>query len=75
MTDDRYEATEHGRVIAALPKQYRLAWRWKESGTTGRGPWMFRADVVEAWADSLNRRWVDRVEHWIEEGPQGEPVG
>ena len=66
MYDERSDARGPGGE-SALPRQFRLAWRWKESGTTGRGPWMHRVDVVAAWADSLNRRWEDRVEHWIEE--------
>lgn len=66
MTDDRIDAHD-GEAESTLPRAFRLAWRWKESGTTGRGPWMYRSEVVEAWADSLNRRWEDRVEHWIEE--------
>lgn len=50
-----------------VPRAWRLAWRWKESGTSGRGPWMHRPEVVAAWAESLNLRWHDRVDHWIEE--------
>jgi hypothetical protein len=30
---------------------------------------MHRADVVQAWLDSLNRRYRDEMEHWIEEEP------
>ncbi len=48
-------------------RQYRLAWRWIESGTEGHGPWMHQAEIVEAWKDSLNHRYQNQVEHWVED--------
>jgi hypothetical protein len=51
------------------PRQFRLVWRWKETGTMGTGPWTQRSHVVEGWFESLSRRSGDRVEHWIETGP------
>lgn len=71
MSDDRTDARWTGGA-PALPKQYRLAWRWTSSGTTGHGPWMLREDVVEAWAESLNERHAGNVEHWIERLPGAE---
>jgi hypothetical protein len=44
--------------------RYRLAWKYR-SGTTGRGPWMQDLDVVEAWKESLSRRYRE-IEHWVE---------
>jgi hypothetical protein len=48
------------------PSLYRLAWRWRESGVSGTGPWTLRADLVEAWMDSLTQRHGETVAHWIE---------
>jgi hypothetical protein len=48
-------------------RRFRLAWRWKESGVSGTGPWTHRSDLVEAWFESMARRSGERVEHWIEE--------
>ena len=48
------------------PVQFRLAWRWRSSGLSGRGPWTHRGEVVEGWMESLSRRTGERVEHWIE---------
>lgn len=48
-------------------RRFRLAWRWRESGVSGTGPWTHRSDLVEAWFDSMARRSGERVEHWIEE--------
>jgi hypothetical protein len=48
------------------PRRFRLAWRWKESGVSGSGPWTYRADVVTAWLESMTLRSGQRVEHWIE---------
>jgi hypothetical protein len=48
------------------PSRYRLAWRWRESGVTGMGPWTRRSDLVEAWMDSLSQRHGETVVHWIE---------
>jgi hypothetical protein len=50
------------------PSRYRLAWRWKESGVTGMGPWTQRPDIVEGLLDSLTRRHGDTMVHWIEVG-------
>lgn len=51
-----------------LPQRYRLAWRFNGTGTSGHGPWMHRADVVEAWVESLNRRHRTAIVHWLETG-------
>lgn len=48
------------------PVQFRLAWRWKTSGVSGKGPWTHRGEIVEGWLESLSRRTGDHVEHWIE---------
>jgi hypothetical protein len=48
-------------------RRVRLAWRWKESGISGSGPWTHRSDLVEAWFESMVRRSGERVDHWIEE--------
>jgi hypothetical protein len=50
-------------------RRVRLVWRWKQSGTTGTGPWTHRSDVVEGWFESLTQRWGETVEHWIELEP------
>jgi hypothetical protein len=55
------------------PVRVRLAWRFKATGTMGRGPWMHRPEVVEAWVDSLNHRYRGDVEHWIEAEPSASP--
>jgi hypothetical protein len=44
----------------------RLVWRWKESGQQGAGPWSHRADVVETLKDTLNQRYHERMDHWVE---------
>jgi hypothetical protein len=44
----------------------RLAWRWKETGTAGAGPWSHKTDVMEVLAETLNQRFRDRMEHWVE---------
>lgn len=65
MIAEREEASTQSRP-AARPTRVRLAWRFQDTGRSGHGPWMHRAEVVEAWAASLNRRSRGRVEHWIE---------
>jgi len=68
MRDDRSDARQAVRNGEShLPRRFRLAWRWKASGTTGRGPWMHRPEVVEAWKETLNRRYRNTIEHWVEE--------
>ena len=52
--------------LAVKPARVRLAWRFRETGRSGHGPWMHRPDVVEEWVASLNRRHGGRIEHWIE---------
>lgn len=69
MRDERTDARNGGRQTGDRlpPRRVRLAWRWKASGTTGRGPWMYRSEIVEAWKETLNRRYQNTIEHWIEE--------
>jgi hypothetical protein len=62
MSDDNGSSRTDGRRPGG---RYRLAWRWTESGTTGRGPWMHRPEIVETWKEQLSRRFRD-MEHWIE---------
>ena len=64
MSEDRTDARWNG--ASTPPTQYRLVWRWMASGTTGRGPWMHREEVVEAWMETLNERFAGNVEHWVE---------
>jgi hypothetical protein len=68
LPDDRSDA-RGGDARGSRGRRYRLAWRWKASGTTGQGPWMARSDVVEAWLDSFDRRYRDVTDHWIEVDP------
>lgn len=57
-------------------RRVRLAWRWRDSGISGCGPWTHRTDLVEAWLESLVRRSGERVDHWIEEEtPAGADAG
>jgi hypothetical protein len=28
---------------------------------------MYRSEIVEAWKETLNRRYQNTIEHWIEE--------
>lgn len=44
---------------------YRIAWKFRKSGATGTGPWMQSRETVEAWLETLSRRYQD-VEHWVE---------
>ncbi len=53
--------------IAPEGRLVRLSWRWIESGISGSSPWTHRADVVEAWRDSLQDRHGHTVQHWIED--------
>jgi hypothetical protein len=48
------------------PHRYRLSWRWRNSELTGSGPWMRDPDVVEAWRESMSRRYDADIEHWVE---------
>ncbi len=48
---------------------YRIAWKYRRSGTTGTGPWMHDRETVELWLESLTRRYSDAVEHWMETAP------
>lgn len=65
MQDSRNETrSETSRDVR--PTQYRLAWRYRTSGREGRGPWMGRPDVIEAWVESLNPRSNGDVLHWLE---------
>lgn len=50
-------------------QRYRLAWKFCGSGTTGSGPWMHDRETVEAWLESLNRRYNGKVVHWVETAP------
>lgn len=45
---------------------HRLCWRWKDSGIEGRGAWMRDLSTVQAWKDSLDHRYHEVMEHWIE---------
>lgn len=49
--------------------RYRLAWKYRASGAMGTGPWMHDLDTVEAWLESLSKRYQDRVDHWVETEP------
>lgn len=53
----------------ARSQKFRLAWKFCGSGTTGSGPWMHNRETVEAWLESLNRRYNGRIEHWVETAP------
>jgi hypothetical protein len=57
------------------PARFRLAWRWKESGWTGAGPWVRDSGAVESMLDSLSRRHGDRILHWIESENDESPPG
>lgn len=58
---------ENGGQVGGV--QYRLAWKFRGNGTTGTGPWMRNRETVEAWLESLSRRYNEKVEHWVETAP------
>jgi hypothetical protein len=62
MREQRTPKDDNGTSKARV----RLAWRWKESGQQGAGPWSHRADVIETLADTMNQRFHDRMDHWVE---------
>jgi hypothetical protein len=48
---------------------YRIAWKYRRSGTTGNGPWMQDRETVEIWLETLTRRYSEQIEHWVETVP------
>jgi hypothetical protein len=74
-----HERRETGDDHAEWRTRVRLAWRWKGSGQQGAGPWSHRADVVETLRETLDLRFHDRMDHWVEAerdaGRSGTPGG
>lgn len=58
---------ERGADIRQL---YRLAWRFRKSGTTGTGPWVRDRERVEVLLETLSRRYGEDVDHWVETAPE-----
>ena len=48
---------------------YRIAWRFRRTGTAGTGPWTRDRDRVEALLESLSRRYSQAADHWVETAP------